>query len=81
MIKSTLNTNDETFNDDEAKKLVVMTSNEQAIILGQVEALEHQIKGLKDLLRGYGFDHYTFCTDSPRTVARLQLTFKPKTDE
>jgi|TARA_Y100000015_G_C2336746_1_gene63904 hypothetical protein len=81
MIKSTLNINDETFNDDEAKKLVVMTSNEQAIILGQVEALEHQIKGLKDLLRGYGFDHYTFCTDSPRTVARLQLTFKPKTDE
>ena len=81
MIKSTLNINDETFNDDEAKKLVVMTSNEQAIILGQVEALEHQIKGLKDLLRGYGFDHYTFCTDSPRTVARLQLTFKPKPDE
>ena len=36
MIKSTLNINDETFNDDEAKKLVVMTSSEQAIILGQV---------------------------------------------
>ncbi len=73
--------NDETFNDDEAKKLVVMSTNEQAIILGQVEALEHQIKGLKDLLRGYGFDHYTFATDSPRTVARLRLTFKPETDE
>ena len=81
MIKSTLMINDETFSDDEAKKLVVMSTSEQAIILGQVEALEHQIKGLKELLRGYGFDHYTFCTDSPRTVARLQLTFKPKTDE
>jgi len=81
MIKSTLNINDETFNADEAKKLVVMTTSEQAIILGQVEALEHQIKGLKDLLRGYGFDHYTFATDSPRTVARLQLTYKPDSSE
>ena len=81
MIKSTLNLNHETFNDDEAKKLVVMTSSEQAIILGQVEALEYQIKGLKELLRGMGFDHYTFCTDSPRTVARLQLSFKGETDE
>jgi hypothetical protein len=81
MIKSTLVINDETFNDDEAKKLVVMSTNEQAIILGQVEALEHQIKGLKELLRGLGFDHYTFATDSPRTVARLQLTYKPETND
>ena len=81
MIKSTLNINNETFNDDEAKKLVVMTTTDQAGILGQVEALEHQIKGLKDLLRGYGFDHYTFATDSPRTVARLQLTYKPDSSE
>ena len=81
MINSTLNINTETFTADEAKKLVVMTSSEQAIILGQVEALEYQIKGLKELLRGYGFDHYTFCTDSPRTVARLQLTYKPETND
>jgi hypothetical protein len=81
MIKSTLCLNNETFNDDEAKKLVVMTTQEQAIILGQVEALEYQIKGLKEILRGMGFDHYTFATDSPRTVARLQLTCKPETDE
>ena len=81
MIKSTLNINNETFNDDEAKKLVVMTTTEQAIILGQVEALEHQIKGLKELLRLSGFDHYTFATDSPRTVARLQLTYKPDSSE
>ncbi len=81
MIKSTLFLNNEPFSDDEAKKLVVMSTNEQAIILGQVEALEHQIKGLKDLLRGMGFDHYTFATDSPRTVARLQLTYKPDSSE
>ena len=81
MIKSTLNINTETFNDDEAKRLVVMTTQEQAIILGQVEALEYSIKGLKDLLRMSGFDHYTFATDSPRTVARLQLTYKPETND
>ena len=81
MIKSTLNINTETFNDDEAKRLVVMTTQEQAIILGQVEALEYSIKGLKELLRMSGFDHYTFATDSPRTVARLQLTYKPETND
>ena len=81
MIKSTLMLNNETFNDDEAKRLVVMTTQEQAIILGQVEALEYSIKGLKELLRMSGFDHYTFATDSPRTVARLQLTYKPETND
>ena len=81
MIKSTLNINDETFNDDEAKKLVVMTSSEQAFILSMVESLESQASSLKDFLRLSGFDHYTFCTDSPRTVARLQLAYKPETND
>ena len=81
MIKSTLNINTETFNDDEAKKLVVMTSTEQAFILSMVESLESQVKSLKDFLRLSGFDHYHFCTDNPRTVARLQLTYKPETND
>ena len=81
MIKSTLNINDETFNADEAKRLVVMTTQEQAVILKQVEALELQLNGLKDFLRMSGFDHYQYVSDSPRTVARLQLTYKPETND
>ena len=81
MIKSTLNINENNFNDDEAKRLVVMTSTEQAFILSMVESLESQAKSLKDFLRLSGFDHYHFCTDNPRTVARLQLTYKPETND
>jgi len=81
MIKSTLNINNETFNDDEAKKLVVMTSTEQAFILSMVESLESQASSLKDFLRLSGFDHYHFGTDNPRTVARLQLTYKPDSSD
>ena len=81
MIKSTLNINNETFNEDEAKKLVVMTSTEQAFILSMVESLESQASSLKDFLRLSGFDHYHFGTDNPRTVARLQLTYKPDSSD
>ena len=81
MIKSTLNINTETFNDDEAKKLVVMTSTEQAFILSMVESLESQASSLKDFLKLSGFDHYYFGTDNPRTVARLPLTYKPETND
>ena len=81
MIKSTLNINNETFTDDEAKKLVVMTSTEQAFILSMVESLESQASSLKDFLRLSGFDHYHFGTDNPRTVARLQLTYKPDSSD
>jgi hypothetical protein len=80
MIKSTLNINTETFTADEAKRLVVMTSTEQAFILSMVESLEAQASSLKDFLRLSGFDHYHFGTDNPRTVARLQLTYKPETN-
>lgn len=81
MIKSTLNINENNFNDDEAKRLVVMTSTEQAFILSMVESLESQASSLKDFLKLSGFDHYHFGTDNPRTVARLQLTYKPETKD
>jgi|TARA_R110002050_G_scaffold237239_1_gene373169 hypothetical protein len=81
MIKSTLNITEENFSDDEAKRLIVMTSTEQAFILSMVESLESQAGSLKEYLRMSGFDHYSFGTDSPRTVARLQLTRKKETSE
>ena len=81
MIKSTLNINENNFNDDEAKRLVVMTSTEQAFILSMVESLESQASSLKDFLKLSGFDHYHFGTDNPRTVARLQLTYKPDSSD
>jgi hypothetical protein len=81
MIKSTLNINENNFTEDAAKKLIVMTATEQAFILSMVESLEAQASSLKDFLRLSGFDHYHFCTDNPRTVARLQLTYKPETND
>ena len=80
MIKSTLNITEDNF-DDDAKKLIVMTSSEQAFILSMVESLESQASSLKEFLKISGFDHYHFGTDNPRTVARLQLTYKPETND
>ena len=81
MIKSTLNITEENLTDDEAKRLIVMTSTEQAFILSMVESLESQAHSLKEYLRMSGFDRYAYGTDNPRTVARLQLTRKKETSE
>ena len=62
--------------DDQAKKLVVITSNEQSLILQSVESLKNQAEVLQSLLKSMGFDHYGYCSESPRTVARLNLTIK-----
>jgi hypothetical protein len=79
-MKTTISINKEDF-DSDAKRMVVMTTEEQAIILQSVEALEAQAQTLKAMLRSMGFDHYTFASDSPRTVARLNLTVKGQSDD
>jgi len=66
--------------ESQSKRMIVMTTEEQAMILQSVEALEAQAATLKAMLRSMGFDHYTFASDSPRTVARLNLTVKGETD-
>ena len=79
-MKTTISINKEDF-DSDAKRMVVMTTEEQAMILQSVEALEAQAQTLKAMLRSIGFDHYTFASDSPRTVARLNLTVKGQSDD
>jgi hypothetical protein len=79
-MKTTISINKDDF-DSDAKRMVVMTTEEQAIILQSVEALEAQAQTLKAMLRSMGFDHYTFASDSPRTVARLNLTVKGQSDD
>jgi hypothetical protein len=79
-MKTTISINKEDF-DSDAKRMVVMTTEEQAMILQSVEALEAQAQTLKAMLRSMGFDHYTFASDSPRTVARLNLTVKGQSDD
>ncbi|MGB0584822.1 MAG: hypothetical protein ACPGMT_07070 [Candidatus Puniceispirillaceae bacterium] len=74
-MKTTISINKEDFNSD-AKRMVVITTNEQALILQAVEALEAQAATLKALLRSIGFDQFTTLTDNPRTIARLNLTVK-----
>lgn len=74
-MKSTLQINPESFRDD-AKKMVVITSTEQALILQSVESLKQQAEVLHSMLRSMGFDHYSHITDNPRTVARLNLSVK-----
>ena len=74
-MKSTIQLNQDDF-DNQAKKLVVITSNEQSLILQSVESLKNQAEVLQSLLKSMGFDHYGYCSDSPRTVARLNLTIK-----
>ena len=74
-MKSTIAIDHDNF-DSEAKRMIVLSTVEAALILQSVEALETQVAATKALLRSLGFDHYTHSTDNPRTVARMQLTVK-----
>ena len=74
-MKSTISIDKANF-DTDAKRMVVITTNEQALIVQAVEALEAQAQTLRGLLRAIGFDHFTTMTDNPRTIARLNLTVK-----
>ena len=74
-MKSTITLDKDNF-DSDAKRMVVLTTTEAALILQSIEALETQAAAAKALLRSLGFDHYTHATDNPRTVARLNLTVK-----
>ena len=67
--------------DNQAKKMVVITVQEQALLLQGIEALEAQAATMKAYLRSIGFDHFTSLTDNPRTVARIQLTVKEASDD
>jgi hypothetical protein len=80
VMKSTISIDKNDF-DSDAKKMVVITTDEQALILQAVEALEMQAQTLKAVLRSIGFDHYTSITNNPRTVARLNLTVKGQSDD
>ena len=79
-MKSTISIDKNDF-DSDAKRMVVITTNEQALILQSVEALEAQAQTLRALLRAIGFDHFTTMTDNPRTVARLKLAVKEASDD
>lgn len=79
-MKTTISMKADEFETD-AKRMIVMTTEEQAMILQAVESLESQAATLKAMLRSMGFDHYTFATDNPRTVARLNLTMKQQDDQ
>ena len=79
-MKSTISIDKNDF-DSDAKKMVVITTDEQALILQSIEALEMQATTLKSLLRSIGFDHYTSITNNPRTIARLNLTVKGASDD
>ena len=79
-MKSTITLDKDNF-DSDAKRMVVITTDEQAMILQAVEALEMQASTLKSLLRSMGFDHYVSLTNSPRTVARLNLSVKGASDD
>lgn len=79
-MKSTISIDKNDF-DNDAKKMVVITTDEQALILQSIEALEMQALSLKSCLRSIGFDHYTSLTNNPRTIARLNLTVKGTSDD
>ena len=79
-MKSTISIDKDDF-DSDAKKMVVITTDEQALILQSIEALEMQATTLKSLLRSIGFDHFTSITNNPRTVARLNLSVKESSDD
>ena len=79
-MKSTITLDKDNF-DSDAKRMVVITTDEQAMILQAVEALEMQASTLKSLLRSMGVDHYASLTNSPRTVARLNLSVKGASDD
>ena len=78
-MKSTITLDKDNF-DSDAKRMVVLTTLEAALILQSIEALETQAQAARALLRSLGFDHYTHATDSPRTVARLNLSVKGESD-
>ena len=78
-MKSTISLDKDNF-DSDAKRMVVLTTTEAALILQSIEALETQAAAAKALLRSLGFDHYTHATDNPRTVARLNLSVKETSD-
>ena len=79
-MKSTISIDKDDF-DSDAKKMVVITTDEQALILQSIEAVEMQATTLKSLLRSIGFDHFTSITNNPRTVARLNLSVKESSDD
>ena len=79
-MKSTISIDHDNF-DSDAKRMVVLTTTEAALILQSIEALETQAAAAKALLRAFGFDHYTHATDNPRTVARLKLSVKEASDD
>ena len=79
-MKSTIVLDHDNF-DSDAKRMVVLTTTEAALILQSIEALETQAAAAKALLRALGFDHFTHATDNPRTVARLKLTAKGASDD
>jgi|TARA_R100000149_G_scaffold58446_1_gene27431 hypothetical protein len=79
-MKSTIVIDQENF-DSDAKKMIVLTTLEQDLILQSIEALETQAQAARALLRSLGFDHFTHATDNPRTVARMKLTVKGASDD
>ena len=79
-MKSTISIDKDNF-DTDAKRMIVLTTVEAALILQSIEALETQAAASKALLRALGFDHYTHATDNPRTVARLKLSVKGASDD
>ena len=79
-MKSTISIDKDDFETD-AKRMVVITTDEQALILQAVEALETQAATVKALLRSIGFDQFTTMTNNPRTIARLNLTVKGQSDD
>ena len=78
-MKSTISLDKDNF-DSDAKRMIVLTTIEAALILQSIEALETQARAAKALLQALGFDHYTHATDNPRTVARLNLSVKGESD-
>ena len=79
-MKSTISIDKDDFETD-AKRMVVITTEEQALILQAVQALETQAATVNALLRSIGFDQFTTMTNNPRTVARLNLTVKGQSDD
>ena len=79
-MKSTISIDKDDFETD-AKRMVVITTDEQALILQAVQALETQAATVNALLRSIGFDQFTTMTNNPRTIARLNLTVKGASDD
>ena len=78
-MKTTISINKDDFNSD-AKRMVVITTDEANLILNAVEALETQANTVKALLRSIGITHF-IPSDSPRTVASMNLTVKGQSDD